>query len=63
MGLSLQDAFAELDAADCRYAVEYTVPTRDYFKVYENVFYVVRQRREENGSYCLIAAAKMRKEV
>lgn len=63
VGRALQEVISELDAKDRRYEVEYTVPTRDYFKVDENIFYVIRQKIKEDGSYQLTAAAKMRKEV
>jgi len=53
----------QLDKKNLRYIVKVTRPTRDFFKVDENCLYVIRQHIDADGIYCLVAAAKMGKEV
>lgn len=63
VGLLLKDVIIQLDNDSCKYTVERTYPTRDYFPIDEEMLYVVRQRQQEDGSLQLVVAATMRKEV
>ena len=63
VGLPLNDVIAKLDNDCCKYTVERTYPTRDYFPIDEEMLYVVRQKQQEDGSFKLVVAATMRKEV
>lgn len=63
VGLLLEDALFRLAEKNYQYEVSYTVPTRDYFQVDKEKYFVVRQRLHGEGYYLLTAAAKMRKEV
>ncbi len=63
VGLLLKDVIAKLDNDGCKYTVERTYPTRDYFPIDEEMLYVVRQQQQEDGSLQLVVAATMRKEV
>lgn len=63
VGLLLKDVMIQLDNDGCKYTVERTYPTRDYFSIDEDMLYVVRQQQQEDGSLQLVVAATMRKEV
>jgi len=63
VGWLLSDAEKWLQAEQIRYTIEKTVPTRDFFKVDDDLLYVVRQKLSSTGELQLIVAAKMRKEV
>jgi len=63
VGLLLKDVIIQLDNDGCKYTVERTYPTRDYFPIDEEMLYVVRQQQQEDGSLQLVVAATMRKEV
>lgn len=63
VGLPLKDVIIKLDNDGCKYTVERTYPTRDYFPIDEEMLYVVRQKQQEDGSLTLVVAATMRKEV
>lgn len=63
VGLLLKDVIIQLDNDGCKYTVERTYPTRDYFSIDEEMLYVVRQRQQGDGSLQLVVAATMRKEV
>lgn len=58
----------ELLAAGVRYETEITRPTRDFFKTNENYLYVLRERKNPEGSLQFVlaaccAAVRMGKEV
>lgn len=63
VGLLLKDVIIQLDNDGCKYTVERTYPTRDYFPIDEEMLYVVRQQQQGDGSLQLVVAATMRKEV
>lgn len=63
VGRFLDDAITEMKQKKSKYTIQRTVPTRDFFKIDESQLYVVRQTAGEDGSYQLVVAAKMRKEV
>lgn len=59
----LKHALQKLAACGINYSVEYTQPYSRTFEVNNSSWYVVRQRQKSDGSVCLLAAAKMGKEV
>lgn len=63
VGCLLSVAEKWLQTERIRYTIEKTVPTRDFFKVDDDLLYVVRQKIISTGELQLIVAAKMRKEV
>ncbi|BBB93150.1 hypothetical protein [Methylomusa anaerophila] len=63
IGQHLSDAIQDLDAANTKYIVQYTSPARKHFCLDSDTFYVIQQRLNADGTICLIAAAKMGKEV
>ncbi|VBB08061.1 Hypothetical protein LUCI_3326 [Lucifera butyrica] len=54
---------ARLEARGLRYTIVVTRPPRNYLAVNENCLYVIKQQIDREGTYHLVAAAKMRKEV
>ena len=52
----------QLDEGNLNYTITKTSPTRDLSKLDEDSLYVIRQQVDEDGSYHLITAAKMKKE-
>ena len=60
---SLQSAIQQLTDLNCKYSVKTTRPTRDFFKLEGDSLYVIRQHLDTDGTYHLVAAAKMGKEV
>lgn len=63
VGLPLKEVIIQLDNEGCKYTIERTYPTRDYFPIDEEMLYVVREQQQEDGSLKLVVAATMRKEV
>ena len=62
VGRLLSAVELELKQQNISYTIQYTRPTRDFFKVDDRCLYVIRQRAN-GGRMELVVAAKMRKEV
>ena len=62
-GYPLEEAKRILEAAGIGYDISLTRPTKHFFPVDESCLYVVRQTARAEGGFCLIVAAKQRKEV
>ena len=62
VGRLLSAVELELKQQNISYTIQYTRPTRDFFKVDARCLYVIRQRAN-GGRMELVVAAKMRKEV
>jgi hypothetical protein len=63
VGLSLATVIQQMNALNCPYTVKITRPTRDFFELEGDSLYVIRQQVDTDGTYHLVAAAKMGKEV
>ncbi|MDF2500615.1 MAG: hypothetical protein K0Q77_1329 [Anaerosporomusa subterranea] len=63
VAIQLEEAKRRLNDLGVQYSVEFTRPYSRSFVVDELSWYVVRQRQQADGSFCLLAAAKMGKEV
>lgn len=63
MAIRLEVAEKRLNDLGILYSVEFTRPYSRSFNVDESTWYIVRQSQQPDGSFCLLAAAKMRKEV
>lgn len=59
----LHDAVKLMETLDVKYTVTVTESTSKKFLTQEDCFYVIRQQIRNDGSYDIIAAAKMGKEV
>jgi hypothetical protein len=62
VGRLLSAVEPELKQQNVSYEIQYTHPTRDFFKVNDDCLYIIRQRTN-GGRLELVVAAKMRKEV
>ena len=62
VGRLLSAVELELKQQNISYTIQYTRPTRDFFKVDDGCLYVIRQRAN-GGRMEIVVAAKMRKEV
>ncbi len=63
VAIRLDAAKKRLNDLGILYSVEFTRPSSRSFAVDESSWYVVRQRQQPDGSFCLLAAAKMGREV
>ena len=68
IGRPWREVEAELRQSGLRYVSEITRPTRDFFKTNENYLYVLRERKNPEGSLQFVlaaccAAVRMGKEV
>jgi hypothetical protein len=61
VGMPLEDAKEALTARNIAFTATVTRPSRHYFPLEENVFYVVRDTKGEDGRRHLLVAAKMGK--
>jgi hypothetical protein len=63
VAIPLEEAKKRLNDLGAQYSVEFTRPYTRSFAINELSWYVVRQRQQADGSFCLLVAAKMGKEV
>jgi hypothetical protein len=63
VAIPLEAAKKRLNNLAVQYSVEFTRPYSRSFVTNELSWYVVRQRQQADGTICLLAAAKMGKEV
>lgn len=63
VGLRLTDAIKHFEENRISYSVEISRPYSRAFSVDESQLYVIRQRPNAEHGFCLLAAAKMGKEV
>ncbi|MDT8901327.1 hypothetical protein [Anaeroselena agilis] len=61
VGMPLKDAAEALTAGNIAFSVTVTRPTRHSFPLAEDMLYVVRELRDEDGGRRLLVAAKMGK--
>ncbi len=58
-----KDVEKELQEKNLKYEAERTCPARDFFAIDEDDLYILREKEREDGSWCFVLAARLRKEV
>ena len=63
IGRPWKEAEEMLRGEGLSYEEERTFPSRNFFSIDEDLLYVVRARKGEDGIFHIVLAARMRKEV
>ena len=63
IGRPFKEAAVILERENIKYEIEYSRPTSSFFTVDDGNYFVIRQKKLENGRLMLTLSMKLRKEV